>query len=538
MGNATDAEIGLTLSCVEDLDARCSLVTGRRAIAEAVVRRWTTPRGRLGYDPDYGFDVRQYLNDDVDARTLALIRSGMVAEAKKDERVLDVDVTITPPADGSGIGAYKFECFIYDADGPFEFTFAATEASVRLLNASSGGTSLPIPVPPAPTIISLSPSAADIAGGETIIVTGTNLLGATIRIDGVSVVVTQIDYDHVSFVSPAHADGSVLVILTTPNGVAGIALEYEAFVDAPVLTSLDYDLADKAGGDTVTITGTDLDSATDVTVGGTSASITANTSTSLSFTMPAKTSGTYDVEVTTAGGTSNALSIEAWSPVDLTLQGYWRASYGGSPWAGVASAGGSSGRDLTEATTPPAVGSAVNGRTPANFEDADLLGGAALTTYFTVSSWSMWVLLYVDAVDSGGNGEGEVFSDSLGTWGMNTRNNSGDKIGIENYDGGWKRVEVALTTGAWTLVQAKYDGVDLFIRTGNNSWTTLACGNNASMAGTIRVGVSRAAFARFFDGKMLEIALASSSGALSDASLTKVRKYLECRYDFAPGSLA
>lgn len=87
---------------------------------------------------------------------------------------------------------------------------------------------------------------------------------------------------------------------------------------APALTSLSYDLADTAGGDSITITGTDLDSATSCTVGGTSATITANTSTSLTFTMPAKTAGNHNVQVTTPAGSSNTLSIEAWSPANAT----------------------------------------------------------------------------------------------------------------------------------------------------------------------------------------------------------------------------
>lgn len=87
---------------------------------------------------------------------------------------------------------------------------------------------------------------------------------------------------------------------------------------APVLVSLDYSLADTYGGDSITITGTDLTDALTCTIGGTSASITANTDTTLTFTMPAKTAGDYDVVVTTAGGASNALSIEAWSPEDAT----------------------------------------------------------------------------------------------------------------------------------------------------------------------------------------------------------------------------
>lgn len=95
-------------------------------------------------------------------------------------------------------------------------------------------------------------------------------------------------------------------------------------VPAPVLTSLDFDLASTAGGASITITGTDLDDAisceVDGVIGGgwTSATITANTSTSLTFTMPFRLAGTYNVRVTTAGGTSNALSIEAWYPSQVS----------------------------------------------------------------------------------------------------------------------------------------------------------------------------------------------------------------------------
>lgn len=86
----------------------------------------------------------------------------------------------------------------------------------------------------------------------------------------------------------------------------------------PGLGSLDYDQADTAGGESITITGVNLLGASLCTVGLTSASITANTLTQLTFTMPAKTAGTYDVQITTSGGLSNILSIEAWSPASAT----------------------------------------------------------------------------------------------------------------------------------------------------------------------------------------------------------------------------
>jgi len=85
----------------------------------------------------------------------------------------------------------------------------------------------------------------------------------------------------------------------------------------PVLTSLNYGIADIDGGSTITITGTSLSGATLCTLGSTSCTITANTDTSLTFTTPARSPGTYNVQVTTAGGLSNALLIEVWSPGSL-----------------------------------------------------------------------------------------------------------------------------------------------------------------------------------------------------------------------------
>lgn len=111
---------------------------------------------------------------------------------------------------------------------------------------------------------------------------------------------------------------AALLQTISPSGIAsGAALGSLTVTHLPHLTSLNFTQADSAGGDAVTITGTDIGSATGCTVGGTTATITSNpNSTTLTFTMPAKAAGSYNVVVTTAAGTSNALSIEAWAPTD------------------------------------------------------------------------------------------------------------------------------------------------------------------------------------------------------------------------------
>lgn len=72
----------------------------------------------------------------------------------------------------------------------------------------------------------------------------------------------------------------------------------------PTMTSLSA--ASGCVGTSLTITGTNLSSASSVTIGGTAATITANTATSITVTVGSGTTGT--VSVTTAGGTATSAS--------------------------------------------------------------------------------------------------------------------------------------------------------------------------------------------------------------------------------------
>jgi hypothetical protein len=96
---------------------------------------------------------------------------------------------------------------------------------------------------------------------------------------------------------------------------------------APSVTTLSPTSGPTAGGTTVTITGTNLSGATKVSF-GTAAATTVNVTspTSLSATSPAG-SGTVDVTVTTAGGTSPTTSAD-------------RFTYTGTPTPSIAAVGG------------------------------------------------------------------------------------------------------------------------------------------------------------------------------------------------------
>jgi hypothetical protein len=80
---------------------------------------------------------------------------------------------------------------------------------------------------------------------------------------------------------------------------------FTTLAPAPTVTSINTSSGPTAGGTSVTITGTNLSSATGVNFGANAATgLTANTATSITVTAPAGSAGTVDVTVTTAGGTS------------------------------------------------------------------------------------------------------------------------------------------------------------------------------------------------------------------------------------------
>ncbi len=73
---------------------------------------------------------------------------------------------------------------------------------------------------------------------------------------------------------------------------------------APTVTAVAPTAGPAAGGNSVTITGTNLAAASAVDFGSTPAAITADGATSITATAPVGSAGTIDVTVTTAGGTS------------------------------------------------------------------------------------------------------------------------------------------------------------------------------------------------------------------------------------------
>jgi hypothetical protein len=120
-------EYGTDFACVEDLDAKLSLASGPRMVAEAVVRRLSTPRGGLWYDPAYGTDLRGYLNG---ASSRFRVASDVEREALKDERVAAAAASVTRSASTLSVAIE----LTLETGVTFDLTLSVSELTVELVD--------------------------------------------------------------------------------------------------------------------------------------------------------------------------------------------------------------------------------------------------------------------------------------------------------------------------------------------------------------------------------------------------------------------
>ncbi|WP_354090132.1 IPT/TIG domain-containing protein [Brevundimonas faecalis] len=157
---------------------------------------------------------------------------------------------------------------------------------------------------PVPIISGISPASGPTGGGTNVTLTGSYLANASMTLDGATVTPTYASDTSIVFTTPAHAAGAVTVSLTTPGGSASNSFTY---VSAPTVTSISPTAGPTGGGTTVIITGTGFSTAGStgaVKFGAANATYAINSNTQITATSPANSAGTYDITVTTPGGTS------------------------------------------------------------------------------------------------------------------------------------------------------------------------------------------------------------------------------------------
>lgn len=136
----TTTDYGEDLSCLDDVEEEGRVIADPRTIlTQALIRRWTTPRGMLLDDENYGTDVTEYLNDDVDNASLMRLRSDLRSEGEKDERVRAIIVTsaVFTQVAGTAFGSVAVSLTVDSYDGDtFPLTLSVTSLTVELLEAA------------------------------------------------------------------------------------------------------------------------------------------------------------------------------------------------------------------------------------------------------------------------------------------------------------------------------------------------------------------------------------------------------------------
>ncbi|MDX3240114.1 IPT/TIG domain-containing protein [Streptomyces sp. ME03-5709C] len=154
----------------------------------------------------------------------------------------------------------------------------------------------------------ISPSQGSTGGGTLVTITGTNLAGTSAVRFGSKLAsdLTQVSPTQVTAVSPS-GSGTVPVTVTTPGGTSNPVSFF--YVGAPFKAGLSADSGPLAGGNVITLNGTGLSTATNVSFGGVAATPTVISDSQITVPVPAgAAAGPVGVSVTTAGGTNNGLS--------------------------------------------------------------------------------------------------------------------------------------------------------------------------------------------------------------------------------------
>ena len=191
-------------------------------------------------------------------------------------------------------------------------TFTAPVHAAGAVNITvttpGGAVTLPLTyvAPAAPTVVSLSATSVSTRAATQLTVTGTSFVGTvTATVDGKTVSASKVSDTQVRITAPAHAAGTVPVVIKAAGGASAPASLARA-APAAAVSAVSPATGSAVRGAVVTINGSSFTGTTSVKIGDTAVTYQVVSDAALRVTIPAKTAGTYVVTVTTASGTSAA----------------------------------------------------------------------------------------------------------------------------------------------------------------------------------------------------------------------------------------
>ena len=175
----------------------------------------------------------------------------------------------------------------------------------------------------APTASALSVVAGPIAGGTSVVLSGSDLASITsVTVGGTAATRNSTTSTSVTFTTPPKAVGTYDVVVSNSSGFATLTNAF-TYVAAPTIASISPAAGTIAAGQSVTLTGTNLSLTSSVTFGGRLATVTSKTSSTIVVQTPSPAAGAsvVNVVVTTPGGslTKTSAFTYAAAPTISTL---------------------------------------------------------------------------------------------------------------------------------------------------------------------------------------------------------------------------
>ena len=233
--------------------------------------------------------------------------------------------TVYNTLSGTSLGGHMVTAFGYDSEGVIlrnqwgtgwgnsgdaKVSWAFVQQVMTAAYTVSGITTPDTSITPAPKVTQLSVTKG--GAGTSVTIIGSGLSKATkVTFGGANASFTRTVTNGVtrlSAIAPAHAGGSVQVAVTNPVGASPDtgADDFAYPMPAPVITGLSPNSGATLGGARVTLTGTDLETATTVTIGSDTVTPADVTDGSLTFVTPSRPAGGVNVTVTNAAGKTSA----------------------------------------------------------------------------------------------------------------------------------------------------------------------------------------------------------------------------------------
>ena len=163
---------------------------------------------------------------------------------------------------------------------------------------------------PAPILTAVSPSSGPISGATAVTVTGQNFaIGAKVTFGGVAATSVVASPTQITANTPAHAQGSVNVVVTNPDGQSATLTGGFTFkAAAPIISAVSPSSGPISGATAVTVTGQNFAIGAKVTFGGVAATSVVASPTQITANTPAHAQGSVNVVVTNPDGQSATLT--------------------------------------------------------------------------------------------------------------------------------------------------------------------------------------------------------------------------------------